>query len=297
MPLTDDAAPQADGLWLRVLASGSAGNCSVLLFRRGGVRRICLMDLGLSPRRTVRLLAELGLGLHDVDDVLLTHLDSDHFYPSWAGMLPRHVRVRLHDRHLSGAARAGMPGALLAPFEGEFTIQHDLGGAMVRPMLTAHDRLGSVAYRIDFVMENRCAALGFATDLGRVHDRLVEHLRGVDTLAIESNYCPRMQLASDRPEVLKQRIMGGAGHLSNHESARAVQDIAPRSRAVLLHLSRQCNTPEAAAAAHAHAACGIVVTSQHASTPWLGVEPAPIDEIKVRVVAGQPGLFDGALAS
>ncbi|XOV75295.1 MAG: hypothetical protein ACFHWZ_18080 [Phycisphaerales bacterium] len=53
---------------------------------------------------------------------------------------------------------------------------------------------------------------------------------GVDVLAIESNYCRDMQVASDRPEFLKSRIMDGSGHLSNDECLDAVHAISPRAR-------------------------------------------------------------------
>ena len=74
--------PSPTGIAARlcVLASGSSGNCSVLVIDRDGVRRVCLIDLGLTPRRTLRLLHALGLGMHCVDDALLTHLDRDHYH-------------------------------------------------------------------------------------------------------------------------------------------------------------------------------------------------------------------------
>jgi phosphoribosyl 1,2-cyclic phosphodiesterase len=56
-----------------------------------------------------------------------------------------------------------------------------------------------------------------------------------------------MQLASNRPGFLKDRIMGGKGHLSNEECIDAVRAIAwPREpeHVVLLHLSRECNCPD-----------------------------------------------------
>ena len=101
--MTADAPVTAE---LCVLASGSAGNCSVLTFAREGVRRACLIDLGLSPRRTVRLLGALGLALHHIDDVVLTHLDTDHFHAGWAKALPRQGRIagRLLARRVAGCA-------------------------------------------------------------------------------------------------------------------------------------------------------------------------------------------------
>jgi phosphoribosyl 1,2-cyclic phosphodiesterase len=61
-----------------------------------------------------------------------------------------------------------------------------------------------------------------------------------------------MQRDSSRPWFLRQRIMGGRGHLSNEQAYEAVRNImalAYRSdlrvpdHIVLLHRSRQCNCP------------------------------------------------------
>ena len=271
MSLTEDAQLRThDGMALRVLASGSCGNCSVLVLSRAGIRRVCLIDLGVSPRRTARLLAESGLSFSDIDDVLLTHLDSDHLYGSWSRFLPGHVRVRVHQRHARGAA-AVLPETLLAPFDDAFVIQPDLGGATVAPVVNPHDSLGSVAYRIDMPLGFETASLGFATDLGHVADRLITHLKGVDVLAIESNYCPRMQEVSGRPEFLKRRIMGGAGHLSNQQSCDAVRRIGPCGHVVLLHLSQECNLPDLAASGHREASYGLTVANQHRPTDWVRV--------------------------
>lgn len=294
MGFTEDAFLRSlNGMALRVLASGSGGNCSVLVVGRGGMRRVCLIDLGLSPRRTARLLAESGLTFSDVDDAILTHADSDHYYSTWARMLPRHVRLRVHRRHLPSIAASGVAASQLAPFDEPFVIQPDLGGAIVSPVVTAHDVLGSVAYRFDLDIDERTASLGYATDLGHVTDRLVSHMRGVDVLAIESNYCPRMQAESDRPDFLKRRITGGAGHLSNQQCRDAIQGIGPAGHVVLLHLSRECNLPELAAGEHTGAAYALTVSTQHEPTGWVSVLPRPASPRPVlRHI--QAGLFESS---
>jgi phosphoribosyl 1,2-cyclic phosphodiesterase len=128
------------------------------------------------------------------------------------------------------------------------------------------------------------ADLGYATDLGHVPGAIVEHLRGVDALAFESNYCPELQLASDRPEYLKRRIMGGGGHLSNQECANAVRRIGPKPGApvVLLHLSQECNTPERAMAGLKCSPWNIAVSNQHEPTGWIGVERMDAPQIEVQ---------------
>ncbi len=245
---------------LRILASGSAGNCSILVRGAGRFRRLTMIDCGLSPLRTRRLLAQLGLGFEHVDDILVTHLDSDHFHTGWTRALPRHARLRLHTRHLRRAAREGLDTSRIEFFDTPFSLP---AGVTVEPTLLEHDEWGVVTFRFSLPsITGSEASLGYATDIGRITPRLIKALGAVDVLAIESNYCPTLQLASDRPVFLKNRIMGGAGHLSNDQCASVVRQIAPRRSVVLLHLSRQCNTPALASAAHHGAPYELTITSQ-----------------------------------
>lgn len=247
-----------------VLASGSSGNCTVLRAGTGIQRRTILIDAGLGTRTTPRVLASLGVRLHEVSDVLLTHLDADHWREGWMRQRDFRAVVHLHRAHWPAAEslRAHRHRVRLydAPFE-------PVPGLRVEPLVQHHDDHGVVAFRF------RCAGgdVGFATDLGRVTPQLIDHLRGVRLLAIESNYCPRMQVQSDRPEFLKRRIMGGSGHLSNQQCAQAAAAIAPRT-VVLLHLSRQCNTPELALAEHAGRDYQIAVSSQSGPTGWVAAD-------------------------
>jgi phosphoribosyl 1,2-cyclic phosphodiesterase len=251
---------------LRVLASGSGGNCSLLVTADG--HRI-LIDAGLSPRRTRQRLDENDLQLSDIDAVLLTHLDSDHFNTGWRNTLPESIRLCLHQRHANHASTIGFHH----PNTHVFTDPFDLFDSVhVDPLLLSHDQLGVTAFRLTFAGNGEPPAhLGFATDLGKVSPRLIERFAGVDVLAIESNYCPRMQTQSDRPEFLKRRIMGGAGHLSNQESKQAVEAIAPREHVVFLHLSRQCNRPDLVADLHAHEHYAFTIAEQFNPTRWVSI--------------------------
>jgi phosphoribosyl 1,2-cyclic phosphodiesterase len=266
---TRPAAPVEPPPRLRVLASGSAGNCTVIIAGRGMDRSVVLVDIGISLRRARLLLRDCDLDLADIDAVLVTHLDSDHYQPSWTRALSR-ATFHMHDRHHRFARRHHLidPKARVAPHDGERFLVTD--AVSIDPLHVAHDDLGVSAFRFAF---RRAAPLGFATDIGRVTDDFIAHFRGVATMAIESNYCPRLQLASSRPEFLKRRIMGGSGHLSNEQCADALEHINPTHDAVLLHLSRECNTPGRARAPHAGRHYRTTVTSQHDPTPWIEIPP------------------------
>jgi len=225
---------------LCILASGSLGNCTVVRTPAG----VMLIDAGIGPRTTARRMNGTGVAVRDVRAICLTHLDRDHFTPNWVRtILERQIRVFCHESRVGELL--GVSGGRLAPCVSGFdSAFQPLDGLDVHPIALAHDREGSCG----FVLEGFGCRAGYATDLGRVTTELVEHFINVDLLAIESNYDPRMQLDSGRPWFLKQRIMGGAGHLSNEQAFAAIRTILDRSprrpaRIVLLHRSRECNCP------------------------------------------------------
>ncbi|MCL4220451.1 MAG: MBL fold metallo-hydrolase [Phycisphaerales bacterium] len=258
---------------LCVLASGSRGNCSVLVVPDGGTRRVVLIDAGLSPRRTAALLCQLGIELWEIDSILLTHLDADHAHASWL----RHRRVQapvyMHATHRGHAQRIGLWCDRVETFTEPFCL---FDRVRVHPRLLHHDQLGVVVYRFEIAdaTGQRCCRLGFATDVGRPSPALIEHVSSCDVLGIESNYCPKMQMASTRPDFLKRRIMGGSGHLSNHECLDVLRQAAPRQHVVFLHLSQECNDPALVRSLHEGSAYQATLSNQHRPTPWIWLTPS-----------------------
>lgn len=251
-----------------VIASSSSGNCSVLLHGEGRNRRVTLIDAGISPRRTNAFLEGLGLDVERIDEVAFTHLDNDHCHSGWVRALPKHARFRIFRGHRGRAKRAGMLRRRTYLFdEDPFELR---AGVTVTPEILEHDDLGVAAFRFDFHADGP-SSLGFATDVGHPTQGLVRTLAGVDVLAIESNYCPRMQFDSERPAFLKERIMGGAGHMSNEECRATVAAIEPRRAVVLLHLSRECNRPELAARYHEGAPYAVTVAEPDTPTELIAL--------------------------
>ncbi|MBO6513159.1 MAG: MBL fold metallo-hydrolase [Phycisphaerales bacterium] len=293
---TPDTHASSSGA-LCVLASGSRGNCSVLAIPAtdDSPRRIFLIDAGLSPRRTAALLAQRGIRPDEVDAIIYTHLDTDHCYAGWARAIrPGYFGAKLliHKSHMGRAERMGMLIARSEPFDDQLELAPNVN---VYTEMLSHDSLGVACFRFVIDRPNaQQAHLGYATDCGRVTPGLIGHMREVDTLAIESNYCPDLQMRSPRPPSLKRRIMGGSGHLSNQLSAGAVAKMSPREHLVLLHLSQQCNTPELAASEHNHSGITRTISLQNEPTPWIPITPRSSDtpEIKFpRVKQRQASLF------
>ena len=232
-----------------VLGSGSGGNTTVLSFSDANARtRHILIDMGLGPRTSRTRAQALGLDIDQVEAIVLTHGDQDHCNPNWRRTLSRRpLPVYVAPTHIPDALSAGVPQASIRRMVG--TIEHD-SALRIRTAVSPHDREGTIALRLEHIANGADAprrSLGWLTDLGRVVPEVEKLLMGCDVIAIESNYDRTMQLESPRPQFLKSRIMNGNGHLSNDQCHELVLRLATHttpSAIVLLHLSRECNSPE-----------------------------------------------------
>lgn len=273
-------------LELCILASGSSGNSGVVRTPAG----VLLIDAGIGPRTAAKRLAGTGLEVRDVAAICLTHLDRDHFSPTWMNtILHQKIRVYCHARPMRALleltadhrARADWSGQLICfdhrPFE-------PLAGLTLHPIPLSHDEEGSHG----FVIEGFGGRVGYATDLGHVPAELEQRFTDLDILALESNYDPRMQMDSPRPAFLKSRIMGGSGHLSNEQAMAAIGRMLDGcasklpAHIVLLHRSRQCNCPKLLrklAGRDPRIASRLTLAEQYQRTQWLRVasDDRPLD--------------------
>ena len=115
-----------------------------------------------------------------------------------------------------------------------------VGALSITTVHVPHDA-AQVAIRVD----DGASALGVATDVGRVTPGLVSLLSECDAALVEANHCEEMLAFSEYPDVVKRRIGGGWGHLSNAQTAElAARLVGSRvARLWLGHLSRSNNTP------------------------------------------------------
>jgi phosphoribosyl 1,2-cyclic phosphodiesterase len=286
---------------LCVLASGSSGNCTVLRAPAG----VMLIDAGIGPRTAAGRLSGTGIALADVSAICLTHLDRDHFTFNWIGtVIRRGIRVFCHASRVADMMQSAFGQAADGQEAKDFAAQitpftddpfEPLEGLRFRPVHLAHDRAGSHG----FVADGFGRRIGYATDLGHVPPHLLDAFCGLDVLCIEANYDPQMQNDSPRPWFLKQRIMGGRGHLSNQQAFDAVRQMLDRcekrglalpEHIVLLHRSRQCNCPDLLRGLFerdARIAPRLTLTDQYARTEWIRPREAnPIAGEQLRLAWG-----------
>ncbi|MBX3230208.1 MAG: MBL fold metallo-hydrolase [Labilithrix sp.] len=214
-----------------VLGSGSGGNA--LLVDANGTR--VLVEAGLGPRIVAARLAELGVDLApgELDGIVATHEHGDHF--GHAAQLAAAFGAPLY-LHAGIDAPAADVTVHRYPIGRAFRV----GGLAFASVHVPHDVM-QVALRVD----DGVRALGVATDVGRVTNDLVALLAECDAALLEANHCAEMLAFSDYPDVVKRRVGGGLGHLSNAQAAElAARLVGSRlARLWLGHLSRTNNSP------------------------------------------------------
>lgn len=219
------------------LQSGSSGNC---WYVEAGRTRL-LVDAGISPRQVKRRLDQIRRPTRPLDGLLISHEHSDH--AAHAGALSRLLDVPLYmtrSTHDHLRSRIGSVGNVehfvsTRPFM--------VGTIQVTPLATTHDAADGVA----FILESSGKRLGIFSDLGSPFLGLVDALRSVDAAYIESNYDEQMLQRGSYPPVVKQRVRGPGGHLSNVEAAAVLKEADRSWRWIsLAHISAHNNTVDLA---------------------------------------------------
>jgi phosphoribosyl 1,2-cyclic phosphodiesterase len=221
-----------------MLGSGSAGNSALVATDHCKI----LIDGGLSARQLVLRLEQCRVAPEQLDGVLLTHEHTDHI--CGLEVLCRKFDLPIYCNRLT--AEALRCNGLLDRCRNwrifETGSEFSICDIKVQTFPVPHDAVDPLG----FVFHAGSGSLGFITDLGYVTKLIVERLRQVQTLVIETNHDEKLlQNDTHRPWPVKQRIQSRHGHLSNTAAAGVIEELLPGKieRVVLGHLSRDCNTP------------------------------------------------------
>ena len=224
-----------------MLGSGSAGNCALVTTDHCKI----LIDGGLSARQIGLRLEQCGVVPERLDGVLLTHEHGDHV--CGLEVFCRRLDVPIYSNALTAEAVRSSPGYAALDRHRNWRIfrtgaEFDICDIRVQTFPVPHDAVDPIG----FAFHAGSRSLGFITDLGYATRMIVERLRDVHTLVIETNHDEKLlQKDNHRPWPVKQRIQSRHGHLSNNAAASVIEQLLPGKieRVVLGHLSRDCNTP------------------------------------------------------
>lgn len=210
------AAPRTRvGLQLRVLGSGSSGNCSLVSHGTCHV----LIDAGFSYREIDARLSQFGLTAQDLTAVLVTHEHGDHIRS--AHTFSRRLEIPVYATE--GTYAACLSEKKLYDWVEVFPGRSFRLGAMTfHPISLPHDASDPVGFRLE--CEGR--VLAHMTDFGYVSGLVRESLRGCDLMLLEANHDLDLLRHGPYPWSLKQRIASKLGHLSNDASMGVLAEVA-----------------------------------------------------------------------
>ena len=186
------------------IASGSSGNCIYI----GSDDTHILVDAGISNKRIMAGLNDLGLAGTDMAGILITHEHSDHI--RGLGVISRKYHLPIYGtqktlNEISSCSSLGnFDKGLLKPIDPD--VDFMVGDLKIRPFKIDHDAADPVAYRV----ENGKKSVAVATDMGHYDEYIVENLKGLDAVLLESNHDVRMLETGPYPYHLKRRILGGS---------------------------------------------------------------------------------------
>jgi phosphoribosyl 1,2-cyclic phosphodiesterase len=230
------------------LASGSTGNCSLITAGSGDDTVTVCLDCGIAQRTARQFAAAVGLSLTTLDAVLLSHRHSDHS----SSIVPVAARAKapLYAAEQALGMNARTSWAELRRRDVDFRAIADRGAFQVGPLtVTPVEVPHDAEPTFGFLFDADGSRAAYFTDLGQAEVLLQTGLLdGVETLVLESNHDVRMLAQGPYPQMLKQRVGGALGHLSNDQTAEMLAAAAPHSlrHLVLAHLSLKNNRPQLA---------------------------------------------------
>lgn len=220
-----------------VLASGSKGNATIIKSTHG----ILMIDNGLSSKKLLaQKLAEIDVSLQDINALLITHGHEDHI--KMVATIPYEKRYGTQEvaRDIESYTKEEigiLKNHYLSPYETK-----TIAGFQVTILPTSHDAFGSVG----FFIKDQEETLAYITDTGFIYENTLKIINNCDYYILESNHDVPMLLETSRPQLLKDRILGDKGHLSNEDCALYLSEIiGPKTKEIIFaHISEEANNPE-----------------------------------------------------
>lgn len=219
---------------VKVIASGSKGNCTFVMC--DGTK--LLIDIGISLSQVDNSLKKMGINTNELDGILITHIHSDHVKGLTQLVKKCNVKVFSSPELLYDLVKIISIESIVV-VENEFMID-DVKISLIE---TSHD---VVSY--GFVIEHKSKSMVYITDTGYINKKYYNITNNKDIYVIESNHDEEMLMNGPYPYILKQRVIGDKGHLSNRYAGKYLTKvIGSNTKFILLaHISENNNTYELA---------------------------------------------------
>jgi phosphoribosyl 1,2-cyclic phosphodiesterase len=196
------------------LFSSSTGNSIYI----GGGDDSILIDVGMTARQIEQSLFGIGVDADSIRNIFITHEHNDHVKGLKVFTKKHKARVFMTAGTYEALAKTD---ALDNVSECKIITDDgaDVGCMLIKPFAISHDCIEPCGYTIELANGRKLAV---ATDLGIMTDTVFDALKGSDLVMLESNHDVNMLQCGGYPYMLKRRILGVKGHLSNDACAETL---------------------------------------------------------------------------
>jgi len=202
---------------LKVLGSGSSGNCYLLQ----GEKETLIIECGL-PYKTI--LKELDFNLNNVVGCLVSHEHKDH-----SKAIQDLIKNGINVYSSKGTFEAiGIEGRRAKLIESENAIK--ISEFIMLPFETQHDAVEPLGF---LITHKEMGTLLFATDTYYLKYKF----SGLNHILIECNYSSEILQEKELPKSLKTRIVKSHFELENVKDFLRATDLKEVKEIVLIHLS------------------------------------------------------------
>ena len=216
------------------LNSGSNGNCYYV----GNENEAVLIDLGISCREAEIRMKKIGLLMNKVKAIFVSHEHTDHI--KGVSTLAHKYSLPVYITLETAKNGPRLIKHLIKPFSADQPVQ--IGDLQILPFTKQHDAIDPHS----FIIRNKEITVGVITDIGIVCQQVEKYFKQCNAVFLESNYDELMLENGKYPQILKDRITGGKGHISNNQALELfIHHRSPfLSHLLLAHLSKENNSPE-----------------------------------------------------
>ena len=203
-----------------------------------------LIDAGVSLKKIEKGLETIKVNPSSLDGILITHEHSDHIQS--LGNLSKKFNLPVYANSETFDAMPKQTDKISAENINKFKISEkfEINDIEITPFSIPHDAVNPCGFNIS----NNSKKLSIATDIGHMTKDILKKLEDSKFILLESNYDTEVLKYSKYPYLLKQRIAGPNGHLSNEIASKVINYLLQGNlkTAMLGHLSKESNFPELA---------------------------------------------------
>lgn len=215
---------------IKIISSGSKANCTLISCGKTNI----LIDAGPTASFISTELEKENLTPKDIKAIIITHTHSDHIKGLQTFLKKTNAKVCVTEEKIEDIIKI-VPASSIELIDKFF----QLDDVFIELLPLSHDVSCD-----GMIIKYDDKELVYITDTGYVNKKYLPKLTNKDLYIVETNYNEEMLMNGPYPYLLKQRILGDSGHLSNRYTGKLLSKcIGPNTKYVFLaHISENNNT-------------------------------------------------------